>query len=130
VVDKDLTAAVLSEALDADVLLVLTDVPHVVRGFGTPDATPILRATPAALQREDFPAGSMGPKVAAVCRFVEVTAGVAGIGRLEDAAAILAGSAGTVVTPSGDYSGHPVGKRVVVTNRPVAAGVAGAGAPT
>ena len=93
-VDKDLTAAVLAEALDADVLLVLTDVPHVERGFGTPDAEPILRATPGALRREDFAAGSMGPKVAAVCRFVELTGGMAGIGRLEDAPAILEGGRG------------------------------------
>jgi carbamate kinase len=103
VVDKDLTAAVLAEALDADVLLVLTDVPYVERGYGTPSAEPILRATPGALQHESFAAGSMGPKVAAVCRFVELTGGIAGIGRLEDARLILEGTAGTVVTPSGTY---------------------------
>jgi carbamate kinase len=105
VVDKDLTTSVLAEALDADVLLVLTDVASVQTGFGTPDAQPIRRATPAALQREDFPAGSMGPKIAAVCRFVELTGGIAAIGRLEDAVAILRGEAGTIVTPSGAYSG-------------------------
>jgi carbamate kinase len=105
VVDKDLTAAVLAEALEADALLVLTDVPHVLRGYGTPDEEPIRRATPAALQREDFAAGSMGPKVAAICRFVEVTGDMAAIGRLEDAAAILDGEAGTIVTPAGDYGG-------------------------
>jgi carbamate kinase len=105
VVDKDLTSSKLAEALDADVLLVLTDVPHVMRDHGTPHAEPILRATPAALQREDFPAGSMGPKVAAVCRFVEVTGDMAAIGRLEDAADIIAGRAGTIVTPAGDYGG-------------------------
>jgi carbamate kinase len=103
VVDKDLTSSVLAEALDADVLLVLTDVPHVERGFGTAAAEPILRATPAALHREKFTAGSMGPKVSAVCRFVEVTGGVAAIGRLEDAVDILDGRAGTIVTPSGTY---------------------------
>jgi carbamate kinase len=111
VVDKDLTAAVLAEALDADVLLVLTDVPHVERGYGTPDAEPILRATPGVLRKEDFAAGSMGPKVTAVCRFVELTGGIAGIGRLEDAQLILDGAAGTIVTPSGRYcrreSGRP-----------------------
>jgi len=47
---------------------ILTDVPHVERGFGTPSATPILRVTRAALRRETFAAGSMGPKVDAVCR--------------------------------------------------------------
>jgi carbamate kinase len=105
VVDKDLTASVLAEALDADVLLILTDVPHVVRGFGTPDAEPVLRATPASLQREDFASGSMGPKVDAACRFVELTGDMAAIGRLEEAQEVLAGRAGTVITPGGDYGG-------------------------
>ena len=105
VVDKDLTAAVLAEALEADVLLVLTDVAAVEHGYGTPDAVPILRSTPAALRREDFPAGSMGPKVDAVCRFVELTGDMAAIGRLEDATEMIAGKAGTIVTPGGDYGG-------------------------
>ena len=46
-----------------------------------------------------FPAGSMGPKVEAACRFAEATGRTAAIGRLDDAAALLAGTAGTVVTP-------------------------------
>jgi carbamate kinase len=45
----------------------------------------------------------MGPKVDAVCRFVELTGGTAAIGSLDDAEAILRGEAGTVVTPSGQY---------------------------
>ena len=105
VVDKDLATSVLAESLEADALLLLTDVPAVMRGFGTPDAEPILRATPAALRRERFPAGSMGPKVEAVCRFVEITGDMAGIGALADAELILTGKAGTVVTPAGDYGG-------------------------
>jgi carbamate kinase len=105
VIDKDLTAAVLAEALDADVLMVLTDVPNVVRNFGTPQAEPITRITPGALRREDFPAGSMGPKVDAVCRFVELTGDMAAIGRLQDAEAIMAGDAGTIITPGGNYGG-------------------------
>jgi carbamate kinase len=105
VVDKDLATSVLAESLEADALLLLTDVPAVMRGYGTPDAEPILRATPAALRRENFPAGSMGPKVEAVCRFVEITGDMAGIGALTDAELILGGKAGTVVTPGGDYGG-------------------------
>ena len=105
VIDKDLTAAVLAEALDADVLMVLTDVPNVVRNYGMPDAEPITRITPGALRREPFPAGSMGPKVDAVCRFVELTGDMAAIGRLQDAAAIMAGDAGTIITPGGNYGG-------------------------
>jgi carbamate kinase len=99
VVDKDLATAVLAESLEADGLLLLTDVPAVLRGFGTPDAAPIARATPAMLRRENFPAGSMGPKVEAVCRFVELTGDLAAIGALDDAVRILRGEAGTVVTP-------------------------------
>ncbi|GIH95740.1 carbamate kinase [Planobispora siamensis] len=105
VIDKDLATAKLAEALEADALLLLTDVPAVQRGYGTADAEVISRATPAALRREDFPAGSMGPKVEAVCRFVEVTGDLGAIGALEDAVAILDGKAGTVVTPGGDYGG-------------------------
>jgi carbamate kinase len=105
VIDKDLTAAVLAEALEADVLMVLTDVPNVVRHYGTPQAEPIARIAPGALRREPFPAGSMGPKVDAVCRFVELTGDMAAIGRLEDAEAILAGDAGTIITPGGNYGG-------------------------
>lgn len=107
VVDKDLTASVLAEALEADALMVLTDVPEVQHDFGTPQARAIGRATPAALRREQFPAGSMGPKVEAVCRFVELTGDMAAIGRLEDAVAILRGEAGTIVTPSGVYPEQP-----------------------
>jgi carbamate kinase len=104
VVDKDLASSVLAEALDADVLLVLTDVAAVVRNWGQPGASPILRATPALLRREEFPAGSMGPKVEAVCRFVELTGGVGAIGRLDHASSILRGETGTIVTPSGEYA--------------------------
>jgi carbamate kinase len=103
VVDKDPASAVLAEALDADVLLVLTDVPAVMRGYGTLEAAPIRRETPSGLRAIGFPAGSMAPKVDAACRFVELTGGVAGIGRLEDAADVLAGTAGTVITPTGRY---------------------------
>ena len=103
VVDKDFTSGLLAEALDADLLLLLTDVAAVEAGYGTPQARPIYRATPADLRARGFPAGSMGPKVEAVCRFVELTGGTGAIGSLRDVDAILAGKAGTIVTPSGAY---------------------------
>jgi carbamate kinase len=99
VVDKDLTAALLASAVDADALLLLTDVDAVIDGYGTPDARPIRHATPAELRARSFPAGSMGPKVEAACRFVEATGRMAGIGRLDAAAALLGGTAGTIVSP-------------------------------
>ena len=98
VVDKDLTAALLARQLDADALLLLTDVAAVQDGYGTPQARPIRRATPAELRARNFPAGSMGPKIEAVCRFVETTGKPAAIGQLGDAQALLAGEAGTLVT--------------------------------
>lgn len=97
VVDKDHTASVLARSLGADALLILTDVANVFRDFGTPDQEAIGPITPEELRNHAFPAGSMGPKVEAACRFVEATGGLAGIGRLQDAAAILAGTAGTHV---------------------------------
>jgi carbamate kinase len=97
VVDKDLTAAELAIALQADRLLVLTDVPAVIRGYGTPDARPIQAIDTAALSVMTFPAGSMGPKVEACIRFVTATGQPAAIGALGDAAGIVAGRAGTTI---------------------------------
>jgi carbamate kinase len=99
VVDKDLTAALLARAVDADALLLLTDVDAVADRFGTPDARPIRQATPGELRARSFPAGSMGPKVEAACRFVEATGRMAAIGRLDAAEALLRREAGTVVAP-------------------------------
>jgi carbamate kinase len=99
VVDKDLTAALLAEAVNADALLLLTDVDAVIDDFGTPDARAISHATPAELRARSFPAGSMGPKVEAACRFVEATGKMAAIGRLDAAAALLRREAGTTVSP-------------------------------
>jgi carbamate kinase len=97
VVDKDLTAALLAEAVGADALLLLTDVEAVLEGYGTARQQPIRHVTPGELRARSFPAGSMGPKVEAACRFAELTGGFAAIGRLDDAAALLGGEAGTIV---------------------------------
>ena len=97
VVDKDLAGALLAQALDADALLLLTDIAAVQDGFGTPQARPLRRVTPAELRSRHFPAGSMGPKIEAVCRFVEATGKMAAIGQLGDAEALLRGEAGTVI---------------------------------
>ena len=97
VVDKDLTAALLAQGLGADALLLLTDVEAVEDGFGTPQAQPIHWASPGELRTRSFPAGSMGPKIEAVCRFAEATGKMAPIGELADARALLIRTAGTTV---------------------------------
>ncbi|MGZ8665891.1 MAG: carbamate kinase [Solirubrobacterales bacterium] len=98
VVDKDLTAALLATRLGAEVLVMLTDVDAVRRGYRTEDEWPIGLTTPERLRREDFEAGSIGPKVEAACRFVEAGGGRAAIGELGQAAQVLAGETGTQVT--------------------------------
>jgi carbamate kinase len=95
VVDKDLTAALLAERLHADVLLLLTDVEGVLV-----DGETLREATPEDLAALALPAGSMGPKAEAAGQFAMRTGGRAAIGSLTDAAALVAGSAGTQVRTS------------------------------
>jgi len=99
VIDKDLASALLARELKADAFFMLTDVAAVYDRWGEPDAHAIRRISPRPLRELSFAPGSMGPKVEAAIEFVEATGGLAGIGRLEDAAAILNGEAGTRVTP-------------------------------
>jgi len=95
VIDKDRAAALLARELGAEALLLLTDVDGVYAGWGTDDQRRLDETTPGELGSLSLEAGSMGPKVEAACGFVDDTGGFAGIGALEDAAAILDGRAGT-----------------------------------
>lgn len=103
VIDKDLGAALLARAVQADVLVIATDVPHAVLRFGTPDAEPIGRISVQGLRAlaadGHFASGSMGPKVDAACRFVEKGGSRAVISNLDNIVDAAAGEAGTVVTP-------------------------------
>jgi len=100
VIDKDLASGLLAWQIHADFLVMATDVEGVYEGFGTPEARLIRHATPEELRGCDFATGSMGPKVEAACRFVELTGGRAAIGALADVPKILAGEAGTILRPS------------------------------
>ena len=102
VIDKDLASALLAADLNADALLIVTDVEAVYADWGTPEQRAIARATPAELSASQFAEGSMGPKVKAACEFVERSGGVAAIGSIDDAQALLAGTAGTRVIPDHD----------------------------
>lgn len=103
VIDKDAASSLLARELKARAFLMLTDVDGVYLGWGTSTARRIRRAAPSALGRFAFEPGSMGPKVIAACEFVAETGGVAGVGRLDDAVAILQQRAGTLI--SADYEG-------------------------
>ena len=99
IMDTNLKAAWrIARELAAQALLMLTDVDAVYRDWGEPDATAIRRISPQEIRNFKFAAGSMAPKVEAACEFAERTGGIAGIGRLQDAEAILAGEAGTLIT--------------------------------
>lgn len=97
VIDKDRTSALLALRLDADALLLLTDVPAVYRDFGAPNQSAISETSPEALDGLNLAPGSMGPKVGAAIAFVKASTKLAGIGQLTDARAILEGRAGTRV---------------------------------
>ena len=97
VIDKDLASALLAIDLDADALLIVTDVDAAYTGWGTPDQRPIRRADPGALRGHGFAEGSMGPKILAACEFVEKTGMRAVIGSITETMAMLRGEAGTTV---------------------------------
>ena len=99
VVDKDLTAALLARRLEADLLVMLTDVDGVYRDWGGPSQRLLDSATPQQLREMGFEAGSMGPKVEAACRLVEATGSRAAIGSLEKAPEIVGDQTGTQVVP-------------------------------
>ncbi|KLV08814.1 carbamate kinase [Photobacterium aquae] len=96
VIDKDLTAELLSEVIDADLFIILTD-GSIYRNYGKPDQAEMKVATPAGLSQFQFPAGSMGPKIDAVCKFVNSGRGNAAIGSLFDLDRIITNEAGTLI---------------------------------
>jgi carbamate kinase len=98
VIDKDLVSALLARNLDADMLLMLTDVDAVYLDYGTPTARALSRLAVADVDPDVFPAGSMGPKIAAAAGFARATGKVAAIGRLDDALAIVDGQRGTWIS--------------------------------
>jgi len=97
VIDKDLASELLARELDADLFVIATDVKGVYLDWGKPEQRMLGWVTPDELRSYPFPAGSMGPKVAAAIQFVEKTGKRAAIGSLEDIEKIVAGKAGTNV---------------------------------
>lgn len=99
VIDKDFASALVADALDADGLLLLTDVEGVFRDWGRPGASVIPKGTPATFAELELSSGSMAPKVSAACRFVTGNVRFAAIGSLAQAQALLDGRAGTRIVP-------------------------------
>jgi carbamate kinase len=102
VIDKDLCSGLLARQLEADCLIIATDVESVFLDLGLPQQRALKRVTPRSLASHVFPHGSMGPKVQAACDFVLATGRRAVIGSLAQIDDMLAGAAGTQVCMDGD----------------------------
>ena len=101
VVDKDRVSAILASQLEAEVLMILTNVDAVFEGWGTPQAHPIRRMS---LEQADkmiaggsLDAGGMKPKVEAAAGFVRRGGGRAIIARLSEGPSALRGETGTTI---------------------------------
>ena len=109
VIDKDLGAALLARSVGSDLLVIATDVESAVLGYGTDQAEPIGQVDVVTLRRyaDDghFASGSMGPKVEAVCRFVEHAGRPGVITRLDSIVEAASLRRGTVVVPAAAASG-------------------------
>src|SRR3954470_14060540 len=97
VIDKDFASELLAREVAADLFVMATDVDAVFVDWGTPEQRALRHVTVGELRKETFPAGSMGPKVEAACRFVEATGGRAAIGALTQIEQIVDRAAGTQV---------------------------------
>jgi carbamate kinase len=104
VVDKDRVAAILARQLDAEVLMILTDVDAVYADWGTPAARPLRRLTLGEVDEivaaGGVNEGGMKPKVQAAADFVRDGGNRAIIARLNDGPAALRGEAGTTIVRS------------------------------
>ncbi len=103
VIDKDLASAVLASEVEAEMLVIATDVPGVALSFGSPGQRFLGRLTlaeaAAHLSRGEFPSGSMGPKVEAASDFVRRTGRPAVICDIGDIERAVSGRAGTRILP-------------------------------
>jgi carbamate kinase len=101
VVDKDLAAAVLARELDADLLLILTDVDAVYADWGKPEQRALASLSVDEAERLDgngaFGEGSMAPKVRAAIAFAKATGGKAVITELSRGVEAVRGGAGTSI---------------------------------
>lgn len=105
VIDKDRAAALLAHRLNADRLVILTDVEGVFARWGMPDQELITEINAAEADSSSYAAGSMGPKVEAAAYFAQEACKSASIGSLSQALAVFEGRAGTQIIPEGRRRG-------------------------
>jgi len=101
VVDKDLSSERVAEAVDADLLLILTNVEKVYLNYNTVKEKALdklsLKEAKELYESGVFPAGSMGPKVLSAIRFLEFGGKKVIISSVEKGWDALQGKTGTVI---------------------------------
>jgi len=101
VIDKDLTAERLAEAVEAELLLILTDVEKVYLHYGTPKQKTLdkisLKELKNYYETGHFPPGSMGPKILAAIRFLESGGKKVIVANIEKGWEALQGETGTLI---------------------------------
>ena len=107
VIDKDRTSALLASKINADILLILTNVPRVKIHFRQPNEEELVKLTvdeaKEYIENGEFAAGSMLPKVEACIYFVlhsKKTKAI--ITSLEDAKEAINGKSGTTIVKGGE----------------------------
>jgi carbamate kinase len=102
VIDKDRASALLANLIGADELLILTGVDRVAINYKKPDMkffdTMTVAECEKYLKENQFPKGSMGPKIEAACDFIKRGGAKVIITSMENATAAIDGKAGTVIT--------------------------------
>jgi carbamate kinase len=103
VIDKDRAAAVLSVNIEAERLIILTNVEKVYVNFGGPDQRPLGRVTldeiTELFNAGEFHAGSMGPKIEAAIDFLRAGGGEVIISHARMLLEACEGRAGTHILP-------------------------------
>lgn len=98
VIDKDRSGLKLAEQVEADVFMMLTDVPNVYINYGQPNQATLnevsVQEIEQYIQENQFPKGSMLPKIEAALQFAK-SGKEAIICALDEAVDALAGKAGT-----------------------------------
>ena len=103
VIDKDLASALLAIELNADRLIILTDVEGAALYYGSDKQTFLKRLRVSEARKfyneGHFPPGSMGPKILACIEYVEKTKNPAIIAHLEKLEDSIEGRSGTWIVP-------------------------------
>ena len=102
VIDKDRTAAILANDINAEDLIIITATDHVYLNFDKPDREPLNEISVAQAKQYhadgQFPAGNMGPKIEAAINFIENGGKRTIITSLENTREAVTGKIGTVIT--------------------------------